>query len=111
MSITPKRLIDPVQLPSAAAAIYTSTNVKTILKKATLCNTTGVNRTVTIYIVPAGGSAGATNTVLQAIPVLAGATVEVYDIEGHVLNAGDALWGLADAASAVTFHLSGMEVA
>ena len=111
MSVTPKRLMAPAQLPAAAALQYTApANTKTILKKVSFCNTTGTARVVTAYIVPSGGSANAADTIWSAIGVPAGGTVEGYDIEGHVLLSGDAIWAYADSATAVTMHMSGMEV-
>lgn len=111
MSVTPKRLMAPAQLPAAAASQYTApANTRTILKKCSFCNTTGTARVVTLYIVPSGGAANAADTLWSAVSVPAGATVEGYDIEGHVLLAGDAVWAFADVATAVTMHLSGMEV-
>jgi hypothetical protein len=104
-----KRLFAPAQLTTSAATYYTATSVRMVLKKLTATNTTGTSRLVTIYLVVSGGSASATNTIIYQRTVLAGQTVEFYEAENHVLESGDFLQALADAATAVSFMGAGIE--
>jgi hypothetical protein len=87
--VDPKRLIDGSQLTGSAATYYTSPALtKTRIQKLVFCNTTAGAVAVTLYLIPSGGSAGATNTVWSAKTLAAGETRECYEAEGHVLEAG-----------------------
>jgi len=58
MQQTPKALVDGVGLTAAAVNYYDpDPGVKTVIKKATFTNNYTVPVTVTIYIIPSGGSA------------------------------------------------------
>lgn len=91
---------------TAVATVYTvpaatDVAVKTFL----LCNTTTTAATVTIYVVPTGGTAGATNTVVAALTVAANQTVTIQaDI---YMTTGDFLAALQGTAAAITVSISG----
>lgn len=111
MTVTPKKLFTPAQLTTSAATYYTApASTKTVLKKATLTNNNTTPETVTIYLVETGGTAGVTNIILKDKAIGPGETYEVYEMEGHIMNAGDFVRALASTASQVTFHLSGVEI-
>jgi hypothetical protein len=111
MATTNTSLVEGSQLTTSAASYYTSpANTTTIVKKCTVTNTSAGALTVTIYLVPSGGSAGATNTVTSAKSIAAGATYEAYECENHVLLAGDTLQALASAASSLTLKASGIQI-
>ena len=79
----------------------TDVAVKTIL----LCNTTALVATVTVSVVPSGGTAGITNQVLSALSVAGNSTITV-DTTIH-MTSGDFLAALQGTASAVTVTVSG----
>ena len=79
----------------------TDVSVRTIL----LCNTTPLVATVTVAVVPSGGTAGITNQVLSALSVAGNTTVTV-DTTIH-MTSGDFLAALQGTASAVTVTVSG----
>jgi len=111
MTVSPKKLFTPAQLTASAATYYTCpNNSKTVLKKVTLTNDGSAPETVTIYLVENGGSEGATNIALKEKAIGAGETLEVYELEGHIMNAGDFIRALASTASKVSFHASGVEI-
>lgn len=74
-----------------------------------LCNTTGSAVTVSLSLVPSGGTAGVANRVMAAYSLPAG---DSLDLRGYVvgakLNEGDFLSALAGTANAVTVVLSGV---
>lgn len=111
MAATNKRLVEGSQLTTTAATYYSApSTTTTLLKKVTVTNTSGAAATVTLYLVPSGGTAGATNTVTSAKSIPAGGYYEAYEAEGHVLAPGDSLQALANTAAAVTLMVSGIEV-
>lgn len=110
MSVTPKRLT-PAQLTASAATYYTgAANVQTIIKKLTFTNSTATARTVTVYLVPSGGSAGVTNILTSARAVNVNETYECFEAQGQVLNPGDLIQALSDSATAVTIAGAVVEV-
>ncbi len=111
MAITNKTLVEGSQLTTSAATYYTAPALTTtVLKKVTVTNTTASTASLTLYLVPSGGTAGAANTVTSAKAILAGATYEAYEAENHVLSPGDFLSALAGTSSALTLKASGIEI-
>lgn len=111
MSATPKKLVSGSQLTATVATYYTApTNTKTLIKKLTFTNNDATARTVTVYLVTSGGTAGVTNILTKAASIAAGATYEAFEAEGHILAAGETLQALADSAAQVTIQASGVEI-
>ena len=110
MQVTPKAIIASQQLTDANATYYTATNVRTIIDRMTLCNTTAGAVTVTLDLVDSGGAAGATERVLSARSIAAGETYTCPEVAGHYLDPGDTIQGLASAAASITIRASGREV-
>jgi|DEB0MinimDraft_10_1074344.scaffolds.fasta_scaffold10157_2 hypothetical protein len=112
MATTLKQLIAPQQIAASATTYYTvPTNKVTVVRALTLCNTTGTGRTVDIHFVPSGGSADATNQIVDALSVPSTDQITVPEALNHVLPAGATIQAVADAATAVTITASGVEVA
>jgi hypothetical protein len=108
--ITPKSLIQSQQLTATNATYYTAINVRTIIDKMTLTNTTAGAITVTIDLVDSGGTAGATERVISARSIAAGETYTCPEVVGHILNTGDSIQGFASATTSITIRCSGREV-
>lgn len=109
--LTAKKLFNPALLTASAATYYTSpANTRTLVKKLTFTNTDTVARTVTVYVIPSGGSASATNTLISARALAAGETYECFEAEGHVLSTGDFIQALASTTSVVSIQGSGVEM-
>jgi hypothetical protein len=113
---TPQRLYQG-QPATTEAELYTapanttnnpSPGATAILKSMVICNTTASAATLTLYLVPSGGSAGAGNMLYNALSVAAGATT-VIDLEQY-MEAGEFLAGLQGTASALTVTLSGVTI-
>jgi hypothetical protein len=100
---------------SSTTTLYTSTVVSPQIGNAItcmmLCNTGSASTNVTIYAVPNGGSAGASTTIISALPIPAGETVSL-DQEKLVLGSGDVISGFSSNVStaAVTFTISTLPV-
>jgi len=87
-------------LGTTASAIYTSsgTNVVSLLY---FCNTSGSTKTVNLYLVPSGGSAGNSTVVYQNYAITSSDTL-VVSTEKIVLSNGDAIYANANAATSIT---------
>lgn len=106
----PKRLVDGSQLTTSAATYYTTpANTLTTISACSATNTTATARTVTVYLVPNGGSATAANTVCSARVVAPGETFNVVGAIGQTMVAGGTLQALAEANTAISLVASGYE--
>lgn len=111
MTVVAKTLVESVQAANAETTQYTApANTRTIIDKMTATNTTGAAVTLTTKLVPSGGTAGPSNTVMSAQSIAAGATYLCPEVAGHTLNPGDFLSTLAGAAASITIRVSGREV-
>lgn len=101
-----------VQLGSSATTIFTvgSTVSQARIDKATFTNTSADSATVTVYLVAAGLSPGASNTVIFEQAVAAGACYVSSELPGHVLASGGSLQALASTANVITAIVSGTTV-
>ena len=62
-----------------------------------VCNTTGADKTVSLYAVAGGGSASTNNMIVNTLTVPAGDTVS-FDQEKMVLSTGDELKAICSAS-------------
>lgn len=98
-----------VVLTTADATLYTvpaSTSV--IVKQIILTNTTATNATVSVSLVPSGGTAGVGNRIVEQITVPAFG-VTILDIN-QIIPTGAFLAAKASAATTVTLTASGVTV-
>lgn len=94
-------------LATAATTQYTTpASRQDVIKDYELCNTTGAAITVTLNVVPNGGSAGTANQVLSSASVPANQTLHWTGT--IVMNAGDFI-STATSAVGVTATFSGLE--
>lgn len=105
MALTFSQLFTPVQLPNAAAVLFTMPTLPdtTVLKngRVRLTNTSGGAVTVTLYAAASATASGAANCCLNAVSIAAN---NYLDIDLPTLKAGDTLRGLASAATSITMH-------
>lgn len=110
MARNAKRLINGSQLTAAAAIYYTvPVNTVTTISAMTMTNTTGLNRTVTIHLVPSGDTPTVSNMILSAYVLAAGSSEPVTSAIGQTLAAAGTIQALSDLAAAVTLVASGYE--
>lgn len=111
MSVTAKPLFEAVQAAAAESTVYTvPSGTRTIIDKLTGTNTSGAAAAITVKLVPNGGVAGATNTIVSAKTLQAGEAYTFPEVVGHVLATGGFISLLASAAGAITVRGSGREV-
>lgn len=90
--------------------IYTvpaSTAVK--LASGVLCNTGGVSATVSVSVVPSGGTVDGTHKVVDSYSLAAHDDTTLPEIVGAMLDAGAFVSVNVSQAAAVTFLLTGAE--
>ena len=104
------RVLAFTQMASTQATQYTATGVRTIIDKATVTNTDTANRTFSVNLVPASGSPGNANLVIDDKSVVPGETYLCPELVGQVLDPGSFISTIASAASALTLRISGREV-
>lgn len=106
---TTKELKAVTGLTATAATLYTvpastTTTVKTIL----LSNYTSTDRSVTLHLVPNGGSVAAGNKILGEVNVPANTTTTIDT--AIIMPTGAFLSGLASVTTSVNIHISGVEI-
>lgn len=109
---TASKQLFQVQLGSSNGTLYTAPSAngaRARIRNLTICNTDTSARTVTLDIVPSGGSAGASVRVLSAAAIPASTTWLLNRLELHV-EPGGTVQGLADAASKITVTGDGEEM-
>lgn len=108
MTVSAAVLTPSTQLTASAAAIYTSqTRGTAMIKRAVFTNTDTVSQTITVYRVASGGSAGATNIVIDAYSLTAGQAYVAPELSNMVLAGGDAIYAKASAGAVVNVTMSG----
>lgn len=108
MNITPY-VFDGGALTGAAATQGTAVGALTrrIIKAATITNTTAGAIAATIYLIPSGGTAGATNTYISARPIAAGESYPCPELINQGLNAGGFVQGLGNG---LTFKYTAVDI-
>lgn len=77
--------------------------------KCTVTNDTTTAATISFNKVPAGGSVGDTNLILNAKAIGSKETYECPEIVGQVLEAGDKMYAVASVADQLTVSLGMVE--
>ena len=94
----------------APDAVYTAPkSAAAVLRKVTACNTGTSARAVTVHLIPSGGSANVSNTVVSAASVPAGSTVDL-ELADHSIDAGGTVTAYSDGQGAVALRVSVLEV-
>lgn len=101
---------------SRVASAATDTTIYTVpastaakIASAVLCNTGGSAATVSVSVVPSGGTVDGTHKVVHNFPLAAGDSTTVGEIVGAMLNAGAFISVNVSVAAAVTYLLTGVE--
>ena len=102
MAIDYGKLFSPVSLATSEVDIYTVPSGK-VLRRATVrvSNVTALADPITLYAVPAGGTAADSNAIVKGMSVAAN---NYADINIPVLEAGDKIKGLAGTAGTLVVH-------
>lgn len=112
MAVIAKSLVAGVLLSTGAVTQYTApVNVTTVIKAATLCNTSTTSTVkATVYRVTNGGSVTASNQQISAFGIGPGQTYLCPELINKVLAPGDFLSAKDDTGGIMAFNVSGVEI-
>ncbi len=110
MAVVIKNIIPSKQVESSQTTQYTALNVKTIIDKFTVTNTSSSNVTFSINLVPNGSSAGNSNLVLKTRTIVPNETYLCPETIGQVLESGAFISTAASAGTSLTINASGREI-
>ena len=110
MAVTVKALIPAKQAESTQTTQYTATNCRAIIDKFTATNTTAGNVTISVNIVASGGSASASNLIVDTRSIAPDETYTFPELVGQVLDSGNLISTIASAAASLTIRASGREI-
>lgn len=103
-----KRLAQAEVATGGGTLLYTvPTGYRTDMTDVLIANTSSSATTISIYIVPAGGTAAASNSMFPSV-VISGNTLVQWTGAQH-MDEGDFIQGIA-GASGVTVTISGNEI-
>ena len=109
MTTTAKPFYTAQYAPNSQTTVYTATGVRAILDKCTAYNGTGANVTLAVNLVNSGGTAAATNIIVNK-SIAAGETYTFPEVVGHALEAGGFVSVVAGSASALVLRIGGREI-
>jgi hypothetical protein len=110
MTVTVKVLIPAKQAENSQTTQYTATNAKALIDKFTATNTTAANVTIGVNLVTSGGTAGASNLIVDTRSIAPDETYTFPELVGQALEAGGFISTIASAATALTIRASGREI-
>lgn len=108
--MTLKVLIQAKTAENVQTVQYASpAGTRTVIDKFTATNDSGSAITLAVNLVTSGGSVGAENLIIPGKVIAAGAVEELYELVGHVLQAGDSISTIADIDSILVIRASGRQ--
>lgn len=110
MAFAEKQLCAGTQLGTSVATLYTvPASTVGILKHITVSNANASARTLYVYIIPNGGSAGDDNALINTLSI-PGNAVMTWDGFIPMETAGDFIQAKASAVSSLTIIIGGAQV-
>lgn len=110
MTITPIQIVPAQYVTNPLSTFYISTNIKTRIDKATFTNNDTVAHTVSVYLVPNGASANASNLIVNQRSLSARTTYHAPELIGHILGPGDSIQASVDTNTTVAFAAAGVTI-
>jgi hypothetical protein len=110
MTVTVKVLIPAKQAENSQTTQYTATNVKAIIDKFTVTNTSANNVTFSCNLVTVSGSAGASNLIIDTRTIVPDETYTCPELVGQALDVGGFISTIAGATTSLTIRASGREI-
>ena len=110
MTVSIKVLIPAKQAENSQTTQYTAVNCKAIIDKFTATNTTAGNVTISVNLVTGGGSAGASNLIVDTRSIAPDETYTFPELVGQSLESGGFISTIASAATSLTIRASGREI-
>jgi hypothetical protein len=98
--------------PAASNTTLYTAPANTIVKilAASVVNDTTVAKYISFHRVPSGGSVSDANIIINQKLVGSKESVPLWELVGQVLEAGDFLSAIAETASQLTTHISGIAI-
>lgn len=109
MTVTARPLIGSKEMEAAQTTQYTAVNCTAIIDKFTATNTSASNAVISVNLVSSGGSAGATNLIVDARAIAPNETYTFPELVGQVLASGGFI-STTGTATALTIRSSGREI-
>jgi len=110
MAVTEKPIILAKYAENAQTTQYTATNCRTSIHKFTATNVSAGNETLSINLVPSGGTAGPSNLVMKTRTIAPNETYTCPEVVGHSLEPSGFISTIASAASAIVIRSSAREI-
>jgi hypothetical protein len=110
MTVIVKVLIPAKQAENAQTTQYTASNVRAIIDKFTVTNTSANNVTFSCNLVTVAGTAGVSNLIVDARSIVPDETYTCPELVGQALEAGGFISTIASAATSLTIRASGREI-
>ena len=111
MTISILNLVPSSQVTNVQTTLYEVAALTTaVIDKATVTNTTALNATFSVNLVPSGGTAGDANLIIDTRTIGAGDTYECPELIGQVLDAEGAISTISGTTLALTLKISGREI-
>jgi hypothetical protein len=109
MSISPAVLFAAKQAETSVTTQYTVTTEQAVIGQMSATNVSAGNAALTVYLVPAGGSASLGNMIIPARIIAPGEVYNCPEIAGAVIRAGEAIATTSSASGALVIRASGYE--
>lgn len=110
MAITVKNIIQRKFAETTQTTQYTASNCKAVIDKFTGTNVSAGSVTITVNLVPSGGTASTANAVTYNKTVAAGEVYNFPELVGQVLENGGYISLVSNTASALTISASAREI-
>lgn len=110
MAVTIKNIIPRKNAASGFETQYTATNATAIIDKFTATNVNPATQTISVYLIPQGGSPGGDNVVVAAKSIQPFETYLFPELVGQVLLNGGYIETDVSAGSALVLSATGREI-
>jgi len=107
MTVTVSNIIPAKQAENTQTTQYIASDVKTIIDKFTITNTSANTVTFSANLVVDGDAAGADNLILDERSIAPNETYNAPELVGHLLAVGDFISTIAGASSSLTIRATG----
>jgi len=103
------KLADAVVATASMAAVYTvpSSLARVGVNQGVAVNYTGAPVTLSVQVVPSGGSAANSQLRIQSVTVPANDRIYLNELVGQGMNTGDAVYAQAGSADAIAITING----
>ena len=109
MTVTTKPLINSKEMEAAQTTQYTAVNCTAIIDKFTATNTSASNAVISVNLVSTGGTAGATNLIVDNRAIAPDETYTFPELVGQVLANAEFI-STTGTATSLTIRASGREI-